>query len=194
VLDIGVVKAERDEHAGDVVGASVQTLLQRLAQTFGLVVVDECHHALPENSHIPSNLVVAGFRQLEQGGIHCKYRRWRSRSVALPRALSHFSLAICPALVSSRLCSYCALTGCACDVACPRVHVVRSVAMGSRSLHRLRGMVTWRCLVVVTCITTPREHALETGDWLVPIPEDRGQQLRRLAFGQPRAGCDAQLA
>jgi superfamily II DNA or RNA helicase len=55
-LDIGVVKAERDEHAGDVVVASVQTLqretrLQRLAQTFGLVVVDECHHALPDNSY-----------------------------------------------------------------------------------------------------------------------------------------------
>jgi superfamily II DNA or RNA helicase len=55
-LDIGVIKAERDEHAGDVVVASVQTLqretrLQRLAQTFGLVVVDECHHALPANSY-----------------------------------------------------------------------------------------------------------------------------------------------
>jgi ATP-dependent helicase IRC3 len=55
-LDVGVVKAARDEHAGDVVVASVQTLqreqrLQRLAQTFGLVVVDECHHALPENSY-----------------------------------------------------------------------------------------------------------------------------------------------
>jgi len=55
-LDIGVIKAERDEHAGDVVVASVQTLqretrLQRLAQTFGLVVVDECHHALPDNSY-----------------------------------------------------------------------------------------------------------------------------------------------
>src|SRR5919197_1949372 len=55
-LDIGVIKAERDEHAGDVVVASVQTLrrearLQRLARTFGLVVVDECHHALPENSY-----------------------------------------------------------------------------------------------------------------------------------------------
>ena len=55
-LDIGVMKAERDEHAGDVVVASVQTLqrearLQRLVQTFGLVVVDECHHALPENSY-----------------------------------------------------------------------------------------------------------------------------------------------
>jgi len=55
-LDIGVVKAERDQHAGDVVVASVQTLqrearLQRLAQTFALVVVDECHHALPENSY-----------------------------------------------------------------------------------------------------------------------------------------------
>jgi superfamily II DNA or RNA helicase len=55
-LDIGIIKAERDEHAGDVVVASVQTLqrearLQRLAQTFGLVVVDECHHALPDNSY-----------------------------------------------------------------------------------------------------------------------------------------------
>src|SRR4029453_4426449 len=55
-LDIGIIKAERDEHAGDVVVASVQTLqretrLQRLAQSFGLIVVDECHHALPENSY-----------------------------------------------------------------------------------------------------------------------------------------------
>src|SRR4029434_5413928 len=50
-LDIGVIKAARDEHAGDVVVASVQTLqrearLQRLARTFGLVVCDEWHHAL----------------------------------------------------------------------------------------------------------------------------------------------------
>src|SRR5262249_8619850 len=49
-LDIGVIKAARDEHAGDIVVASVQTLqrearLQRLAQTFELVIVDECHHA-----------------------------------------------------------------------------------------------------------------------------------------------------
>jgi superfamily II DNA or RNA helicase len=55
-LDIGVIKAERDEHAGDLVVASVQTLqretrLQRLACTFGLIVVDECHHALPDNSY-----------------------------------------------------------------------------------------------------------------------------------------------
>jgi superfamily II DNA or RNA helicase len=55
-LDIGVVKADRDEHAGDVVVASVQTLaraarLQRLAQSFGLVIVDEAHHALPDNSY-----------------------------------------------------------------------------------------------------------------------------------------------
>ena len=55
-LDIGIIKAERDEHGGDVVVASVQTLarenrLQRVAQTFGLIVVDECHHALPENSY-----------------------------------------------------------------------------------------------------------------------------------------------
>lgn len=55
-LDVGVIKAARDEHAGDVVVASGQPLqrearLQRLAQTFGLVVVDECHHALPDNSY-----------------------------------------------------------------------------------------------------------------------------------------------
>ena len=55
-LDIGVIKAARDEHAGDVVVASGQTLqrdarLQRLARPFGLVVVDECHHALPDNSY-----------------------------------------------------------------------------------------------------------------------------------------------
>jgi len=54
--DIGVIKAERDEHAGDVVVASVQTLqraprLQRLARTFGALVVDECHHALPDNGY-----------------------------------------------------------------------------------------------------------------------------------------------
>src|SRR5215475_9410442 len=34
------------------------------------------------------------------------------------RAVSHFSLAICPALVSSLLCSYCALMGRAHNVAC----------------------------------------------------------------------------
>ena len=55
-LDIGIVKAEMDQHAADVVVASVQTLqrdtrLQRLAEAFGLVIVDECHHALPENSY-----------------------------------------------------------------------------------------------------------------------------------------------
>jgi hypothetical protein len=66
--------------------------------------------------------------------------------------------------------------------------------MGSRSLPRRRWMVTWGGGLVVTGRTTPRERALETGDGLVPIPEDRGQQLRRLAFGQPRAGGDAQLA
>src|SRR5215470_19125162 len=57
------------------------------------------------------------FRRLGQYGVSCKYRRWRSRSVALPCAVSHCSLAMCPALVSSLLCSYCALTGRARDVA-----------------------------------------------------------------------------
>lgn len=60
--------------------------------------------------------------------------------------------------------------------------------MGSRSWHRRRWMVTWGCELVGTGLTTPRAHALETGDGLVPIPEDRGQQLRRLAFRQPCAG------
>jgi len=55
-LDIGVIKAARDEYAGQIVVGSVQTLqraarLQRLAQTFGLVVIDECHHARPNNSY-----------------------------------------------------------------------------------------------------------------------------------------------
>ena len=66
--------------------------------------------------------------------------------------------------------------------------------MGSRSVPRRRWMVTWGGVLVGTGRTTPREHALETGDGLVPIPEDRGQQLRRLAFGQPRPGRNAQLA
>ncbi len=34
----------------------------------------------------------------------------------------------------------------------------------------------------------------QTSDWLVPIPEYRGEQLRCLAFGQPRPGRNAQLA
>jgi len=57
--------------------------------------------------------------------------------------------------------------------------------MGSGSVPRRRWMVTWGGGLVVTGRTTPRERALETGDGLVPISEDRGQQLRRLAFGQP---------
>jgi hypothetical protein len=66
--------------------------------------------------------------------------------------------------------------------------------MGGRSLPRLRWMITWGRVLVVTCLTTPLRHAPYTGDWLVPIPQDRGQQLRRLAFGQPRLRRDAQLA
>lgn len=47
--DIGVVKAERDEHRAPIVVASVQTLarasrLERLAGDFRTVVVDEAHH------------------------------------------------------------------------------------------------------------------------------------------------------
>jgi len=62
--------------------------------------------------------------------------------------------------------------------------------MGSRSWHRLRWMVTWGRVLVVTCLTTPRERAPETGDGLVPIPEHCGQQLRRLTFGQSCLGCN----
>ncbi len=49
-LDIGVVKAERDEHQAQIVVASVQTLcrkarLSRLTPDFDTIVVDEAHHA-----------------------------------------------------------------------------------------------------------------------------------------------------
>lgn len=48
--DVGVVKAARDEHDAHVVVASVQTLsrparLARIVKDFGLVIVDEAHHA-----------------------------------------------------------------------------------------------------------------------------------------------------
>ena len=47
---VGAVQGARDATGGDVVVASVQTLIQpgrleRLGEEFGLVVVDECHHA-----------------------------------------------------------------------------------------------------------------------------------------------------
>lgn len=49
--DIGIVKAERDEHDRRIVVASVQTLasqrrLDRVTPDFGLVIVDEAHHVL----------------------------------------------------------------------------------------------------------------------------------------------------
>jgi superfamily II DNA or RNA helicase len=52
--DIGIVKAESDEAGAQIVVASVQTLardrrLQRLERDFGLVVVDEAHHAAAES-------------------------------------------------------------------------------------------------------------------------------------------------
>ena len=48
--DIGIVKAERDEHAAAVVLASVQTItrshrLERITPDFTTVIVDEAHHA-----------------------------------------------------------------------------------------------------------------------------------------------------
>jgi superfamily II DNA or RNA helicase len=49
-LEVGIVKAERDETSADVVVASIQTLarpsrLARLEADFRTIVVDECHHA-----------------------------------------------------------------------------------------------------------------------------------------------------
>jgi superfamily II DNA or RNA helicase len=50
-LQVGIVKAERNETDGDVIVASVQTLARRSrreqipADSIGLVIVDECHHA-----------------------------------------------------------------------------------------------------------------------------------------------------
>ena len=48
--DIGIVKAERDEHGAAVVLASVQTItrprrLERITPDFTIVIVDEAHHA-----------------------------------------------------------------------------------------------------------------------------------------------------
>jgi superfamily II DNA or RNA helicase len=48
--DIGILKAERDEHDHQIVVASVQTLaaagrLDRVTPDFGLLIVDEAHHA-----------------------------------------------------------------------------------------------------------------------------------------------------
>lgn len=48
--DVGIVKAERDDHRAPVVVASIQTLaqprrLKRIAATFDTIVIDEAHHA-----------------------------------------------------------------------------------------------------------------------------------------------------
>jgi len=55
-LNIGIVKAERDDVDAHIVIASVQTLqhqrrLDRLTQRFGLIIVDEAHHVAAENSY-----------------------------------------------------------------------------------------------------------------------------------------------
>jgi superfamily II DNA or RNA helicase len=52
-LEVGIVKAEQDQAAADVVVASIQTLarpsrLARLEQDFATIVVDECHHSSAE--------------------------------------------------------------------------------------------------------------------------------------------------
>jgi superfamily II DNA or RNA helicase len=49
-LELGIVKAERDEVAADVVMASIQTIarpsrLTRLGRDFTTVIIDECHHS-----------------------------------------------------------------------------------------------------------------------------------------------------
>ena len=53
-LDVGVVKAEEDDHDRSCVIASVQTLsresrLKRLSADFATIVVDEAHHAAAES-------------------------------------------------------------------------------------------------------------------------------------------------
>lgn len=53
-IDVGIVKAARDEHHAHVVVASVQTLsrearLSRITKDFGLVIVDEAHHAVADS-------------------------------------------------------------------------------------------------------------------------------------------------
>jgi ATP-dependent helicase IRC3 len=55
-IDVGIVKAARDEHDAGIVVATVQTLqretrLQRLAKDFELIVIDECHHATPKSGY-----------------------------------------------------------------------------------------------------------------------------------------------
>lgn len=73
---IGVVKAQADDHAGDVVVASIQTLarpqrLARVAPTFGLIVVDEAHHALPDNTYGQVLTALGAFR--EDGPLVCGF-------------------------------------------------------------------------------------------------------------------------
>ncbi len=53
VTDVGVVKAERNEHDQPVVVASIQTLsrearLTQVSRDSSLIVVDECHHSVAE--------------------------------------------------------------------------------------------------------------------------------------------------
>lgn len=67
--EVGIVKAERDEHAARVVIASVQTLartarLARFEAGFDTVVVDECHHS-PADSY---QKILAHFGAFEPDG------------------------------------------------------------------------------------------------------------------------------
>lgn len=70
-LDVGIVKAARDDHEAPIVVASIQTLsrehrLSRVTDDFGTIVVDEAHHATADSyrrvlARLGETALVAGF-------------------------------------------------------------------------------------------------------------------------------------
>lgn len=70
-LDVGIIKAARDEHGAPAVVASIQTLsrearLQRVVADFDLIIVDEAHHATADSyrrvlDHLGDTALVIGF-------------------------------------------------------------------------------------------------------------------------------------
>ncbi len=94
-MDIGVVKAERDEHEAQVVVASVQTLsrrsrLARFKPDFDTIVIDEAHHAPAETyrrilSHCqawaPGGPLVLGVTATPERGDHQSLRQVFERIV-----------------------------------------------------------------------------------------------------------------
>src|SRR5215813_755879 len=78
--------------------------------------------------------------------------------VALCFAVSHFSLAICPELVSSLLCSCCSPTRPARDVACPPCTRSGALAEAAGAYIDHVGWSPGRRLLVETCMTTSRQH------------------------------------